>query len=251
MALLEPHGDRPWYRFYEPGVPRTIEFPTHPIYGFLDQSARKYPNNIALIQVGPKFDRRITYARLDDLSDRFARSLIQRGLGPGDRVAVILPNCPQFVIAAFGIWKAGGVLVQVNPLYKGRDLVFNLKDSGARFAVVLSRLNKDLHEARPHTDLQAVIVTNLHDFFPTRWRLLYGLLKAKNEGDVMPHAPGIVPYMSMLRAPRLDQRPAVSPDDPAVLQYTGGTTGIPKAATLTHRSLICNCIQARYWLTDL
>jgi long-chain acyl-CoA synthetase len=251
MAIPDSQGDRPWFKFYEPGVPRTLEFPSQPIYAFLDHSVRRFPDVLALIQAGPNFDRRITYAQFDDLSDRFAESLVRQGLQPGDRVAVMLPNNPQFVIAAYGIWKAGGVLVQTNPLYKGRDLVFNLKDSGARFAVALSRLYREVHAARPHTDLQAVVVTNLHDFFPTRFRLLYGLLKAKKEGDVMPDGPGIIPYAEMLRAPRLEQRPTVSPDDPAVLQYTGGTTGIPKAAMLTHRNLVSNCLQCRAWLPDL
>ena len=251
MASPEAQGDRPWFKFYEPGVPRTLEFPTHPVHGFLEQSVRKYPKNDALILVGPRFDRRISYAQLDDLSDRFARSLARHGFQPGDRVAIMLPNSIQFMVAAYGIWKAGGVLVQVNPLYRGRDLAFNLKDSGARFAVALSRLYKELHDVRGQTDVKTAFVTNLHDFFPTKWRLLYGLLRAKKEGDVTPSAPGIVPYMSMLRGPRLDARPAVSPDSPAVLQYTGGTTGIPTAATLTHQNLVCNCIQARSWLSDL
>jgi long-chain acyl-CoA synthetase len=251
MSDSAPQGVRPWHRFYEPGVPHTLEFPAHPIYGFLDHSARKYPDHIAIIQVGPKFDRRLTFAQLDELSDRFAHALADRGLRPDDRVAIMLPNCPQYVVAAYGIWKAGGVVVQVNPLYKGKDLAFVLKDSGARFAVGISRLYRDLHEARPHTDLQTVVVTNVHDFFPTTWRLLYGLLRAKIEGDVLPSGPGIVPFVAMLRAPRLEQRRVASIDDAAVLQYTGGTTGIPKAATLTHRNLVCNCIQARHWLTDL
>jgi long-chain acyl-CoA synthetase len=246
-----PAARRPWYRFYEPNVPRTLQVPTHPVHGFLDRSARAYPGRDALIQVGPSFARRITYAGLDELTDRFARALIDRGLKPGDRVAIMLPNCPQYVIAAFGTWKAGGALVQVNPLYKGRDLAFNLKDSGATFAVTLSRLYGSLGEVRAQTDVRTAVVTNLHDFFPTRWRLLYGLLKAKKEGDVIPGGPGIVPFMRMLGAPRLDQRTAVAPDDVAVLQYTGGTTGVPKAATLTHRNLVSNCLQARTWLTDL
>ncbi|MGH2376837.1 MAG: long-chain-fatty-acid--CoA ligase [bacterium] len=251
MASPEVQGDRPWVKFYEPGVPRTIEFPTHPVHGFLEHSTKTYPSNDALILVGPKFDRRISYAQLDDLSDRFAQSLMRQGFQAGDRVAIMLPNSIQFVVAAYGIWKAGGVLVQVNPLYRGRDLAFNLKDSGARFAVALSRLYKELHDVRGQTDVKTAFVTNLHDFFPTKWRLLYGLLRAKKEGDVMPRGPGIVPYLSMLRGPRLDARPAVDPESPAVLQYTGGTTGVPKAATLTHRNLVCNCIQARTWLTDV
>ncbi len=251
MTIPDQQGDRPWFKFYEPGVPRTIEFPAHPIFTFLDQSARRYPRTTALIQVGPKFDRRITYAQLDDLSDRFANSLVRHGMRPGDRVAIMLPNNPQYVVAAFGIWKAGGVVVQINPLYKGRDLAFILKDSGARVAVGISRLYRELQEVRSHTDVQTALITNVHDFFPRKWRLLYGLMKAKKEGDVMPEGPGVTPFLSMLHGPRLELRPVVSPDDPAVLQYTGGTTGIPKAATLTHRSIVSNCLQAKAWLTDL
>jgi long-chain acyl-CoA synthetase len=251
VATPETPGDRPWFKSYEAGVPRTIDFPTHPIYGFLDDSARRYPSQVALIQVGPNFDRRITYRELDDLSDRFAGGLVRRGLRAGDRVAVMLPNSPQYVVAAFGIWKAGGVLVQINPLYKGRDLAFNLKDSGARVAVGISRLYQELREVRPHTDLETVVLTNVHDFFPAKWRLLYGLARAKKEGDVIPHGAGVVPFREVLRGSRLEQRGVASQTDPAVLQYTGGTTGIPKAATLTHRNLVCNCLQARSWLTDL
>jgi long-chain acyl-CoA synthetase len=244
-------GERPWYKFYEPTVPQALEIPTHPIYTFLDEAVRKFPDVTALIQVGPKFDRRISYRALGDLSDRFAGSLVRQGLRPGDRVAIMLPNQPQFVVAAYGIWKAGGVLVQTNPLYKGRDLAFNLKDSGARFLVGLSRLYKEVRDVRPHTDLEAVIVTNLHDFFPLKWRLLYGLARAKKEGDVMPSDGGVVPFAKMLSGPRLEQRRVVSQGDPAVLQYTGGTTGIPKAAVLTHRNLVANCLQCRSWLSDL
>ena len=251
MQAHESPADRSWYRFYEPGIPRTLQLPTHPVHGFLAHSAKTYPGQDALIQVGPNFDRRITYAQLDELTDRFARALIDRGLKPGDRVAIMLPNCPQYVIAAFGAWKAGGTLVQVNPLYKGRDLAFNLKDSGAIFAVTLSRLYGTLGDVRAQTDVQAAVVTNLHDFFPTKWRLLYGFLKAKKEGDVLPTGPGIVPFMDMLGAPRLDQRPVVNQEDVAVLQYTGGTTGVPKAAALTHRNLVSNCLQCRSWLTDV
>jgi long-chain acyl-CoA synthetase len=244
-------GERPWYKFYEPTVPHGLEIPTHPIYTFLDDAVRRFPDVTALIQVGPKFDRRISYRQLGDLTDRFAGSLVRQGLRPGDRVAVMLPNQPQFIVAAFGIWKAGGVLVQTNPLYKGRDLAFNLKDSGARFLVGLSRLYKEVREVKAHTDLEAIIVTNLHDFFPLKWRLLYGLARAKKEGDVMPSDGGVIPFAKMLKGPRLEQRRVVSQSDPAVLQYTGGTTGIPKAAVLTHRNLVANCLQCRSWLSDL
>lgn len=242
---------RPWERFYESGVPVAPDFPSFPIYGFLQRSAERYPSTDALILVGPKFDRRITYAQLQDLSDRFAAALVRRGVRKGDRVAIALPNHPQYVIAAYGIWKAGGVVVQVNPLYRGEDLGLILKDSGARFAVVFARFYEYFRQVLPQTALEGVIVTRVHDFFPTKWRLLYGLLKAKKEGDVMPHGGNVIPFLSMLRGPRLASAVSVAQEDLAVLQYTGGTTGVAKGAMLSHRNLACNLMQMRVWLADL
>ncbi len=191
-------GSRPWHRFYESGVPASLDFPQSPIYGFLQRTVQRFPSTVALVLVSahPRFDRRLTYAQLDALSDRFAASLIRRGLRKGDRVAVSLPNLPQYVIAAYGIWKAGGVLVQVNPLYRGNDLAFILKDSGARFAVVFARFFPQVREVLPHTALEGVIVTRVHDFFPPLFRLLYGLTKAKKEGDVFPGEENVLPFTS-------------------------------------------------------
>lgn len=242
---------RPWLRSYEAGVPATIDIPNFPIFGFLREAVARFPTNEALLLAEHRFDRRFTYAEFDDLSNRFAGALIRRGLRKGDRVAVILPNLPQYAITAYGIWKAGGVVVQVNPLYRGDDLAFILKDSGARFAVALSRLYSQLAEVRSRTVLEGEIVTNIHDLFPTKWRLLYGLAKAKKAGDVLPRGTHIIPYRTMLAERRATRFPEVSPDDLAVLQYTGGTTGIMKAAMLSHRNLVSNLSQARVWLTDL
>ncbi|MGH2452382.1 MAG: long-chain-fatty-acid--CoA ligase [bacterium] len=242
---------RPWLRSYEAGVPATIDIPSFPIFGFLREAVARFPTNEALLLAEHRFDRRFTYAEFEDLSDRFAGALIRRGLRKGDRVAVILPNLPQYAITAYGIWKAGGVVVQVNPLYRGDDLAFVLKDSGARFAVALSRLYGQLAEVRSRTVLEGEIVTNIHDLFPTKWRLLYGLAKAKKTGDVLPRGTHIIPYRTMLAERRATRFPEVSPEDLAVLQYTGGTTGIMKAAMLSHRNLVSNLSQARVWLTDL
>ena len=244
---------RPWHRFYESGVPVAPDFPSFPMYGFLRRSVERFPGTAALILVSahPSFDRRLTYAQLDDLSDRFAASLVRRGLRQGDRVAISLPNLPQYVIAAYGIWKAGGVVVQVNPLYRGNDLAFILKDSGARFAVVFARFFGPLADVLPHTSIERVIVTRVHDFFPPLFRLLYGLTKAKKEGDVYTRDEKVVPFTSLLRGPRLGRPVEVAPDDLAVLQYTGGTTGLAKGAMLSHRNLVSNLTQTRSWLTDL
>ncbi len=156
-----------------------------------------------------------------------------------------------YVIAAYGIWKAGGVLVQVNPLYRGNDLAFILKDSGARFAVVFARFFPQVREVLPHTALEGVIVTRVHDFFLPLFRLLYGLTKPKKEGDVFPHEEKVLPFASLLRGPRLRRPVEVAQEDLAMLQYTGGTTGLSKGAMLSHRNLVCNLTQARIWVTDL
>jgi len=252
MDTAEATG-RPWHRFYESGVPASPDFPQFPIYGFLQRTVQRFPRNVALILVSahPRFDRHLTYARLDDLSDRFAASLIRRGLRKGDRVAISLPNLPQYVIAAYGIWKAGGVVVQVNPLYRGNDLAFILKDSGARFAVVFARFFPQVQEVLPHTALEWVVVARVHDFFPPLFRLLYGLTKAKKEGDIFPQEEKVLPFTSLLRGPRLRHLVDVAQDDLAMLQYTGGTTGLSKGAMLSHRNLVCNLTQARVWVTDL
>ncbi|MDR7538376.1 MAG: long-chain fatty acid--CoA ligase [Armatimonadota bacterium] len=252
MDALET-GSRPWHRFYESGVPTSLDFPRFPIYGFLQRTVQRFPSTVALILVSahPPFDCRLTYARLDDLSDRFAASLVRRGLRKGERVVISLPNLPQYVIAAYGVWKAGGVVVQVNPLYRGNDLAFILKDSGARFAVVFARFFPYVLEVLPHTALEAVIVTRVHDFFPPLFRLLYGLTRAKKEGDVFPHEQKVVPFTSLLRGPRLRRPVEVAQEDLAMLQYTGGTTGLSKGAMLSHRNLVCNLTQARVWVTDL
>jgi len=246
-------ASRPWHRFYEPGVSTTPDVPAFPVHGFLRQSAQRHPAVTAMILVSthPAFDRRFTYAHLDALSDRFAANLLRRGLQKGDRVAISLNNIPQYVIAAYGIWKAGGVVVQVNPLYRGNDLGFILKDSAPRFAVVLARFYNQFAEVLPHTAIEAVIVTRIHDFFPPLFRFLYGLTRAKKEGDVLPPEPKVIGYLEMVRGPRLSRAVEVAQDDLAVLQYTGGTTGLAKGAMLSHRNLVSNITQMRVWLTDL
>ncbi len=244
---------RPWHRFYESGVLATLDVPSIPVHGFLQRSVERHPTAPALILVSahPAFDRRLTYVQLDDLSDRFAAGLVRRGLRPGDRVAISLPNLPQYVIAAYGVWKAGGVVVQVNPLYRGNDLAFILKDSGARFAVVFARFFEQFAPVLPHTTIEGLIVARIHDFFPLPFRFLYALMKAKKEGDVLPAEENIIPFKMMLRGPRLTGPVDVSPESLAILQYTGGTTGLAKGAMLSHRNLVSNISQMRAWLVDL
>ncbi|HKV45933.1 MAG TPA: long-chain fatty acid--CoA ligase [bacterium] len=239
--------DRIWLRSYEAGVPATLSYPKVPVHHFLENYARQSPRHPAILLAAPTFSSVLSYHRLDQLADRFANALIWLGVKPGDRVAIQLPNFPQFVIGFYGALKAGAVVVPINPLYKARDLATVLRNSGAKVILTLSRFVPGLTEVMAETRIESLIVTEPYDFFPFPWKQLawYKLRGTSKAGEGLrltqllrsasPRAPGV----------------RVTPDDLAVLQYTGGTTGTPKGAMLTHRNLVTNCIQMRHWLTTL
>ncbi|MEK6568838.1 MAG: long-chain fatty acid--CoA ligase [candidate division NC10 bacterium] len=246
-GTLREELDRPWFAFYDEGVPKHIEYPDAPLQHFLSESARKHPDRDAIIFYGA----RLTYRALDEAADRFAAALSARGLTAGDRVSLFLPNCPQMVIAYYGTLRAGGVAVSTSPLYSARELEHQLNDSGAWGIVTLSKFYPLVKEVAPRTGLKRIIVTNIKEYFPGLLRLLFTLLKEKSEGhrveversagtelfkDVMSSAAAKPPVV------------AFSPDAPALLQYTGGTTGLAKGAVLTHRNLVANTMQAGAWL---
>ncbi len=246
---MEP---RPWHRFYDDVVPRSIPVPNTTLHAFLRATAARFPERPAVLLAGPGFTERLTYRALDRQSDRFARALIGLGIRPGDRVAVALPNLPQYPITLHGIWKSGAVAVQVNPLYHGDDLANLLVDSGARILVTLTRLSPHVEEIRSRTPLEHVILTKISDYFPPLWRTLYTLARERREGDAMPAGGRAIPWHRFLRTGS-GTPPAVTvtPDDLAVLQYTGGTTGLPRGAMLTHRNLVANAAQGISWFVGL
>lgn len=239
--------ERPWVTHYDPGVPATLTYPEFPVFRLLEDSARRFPRHPAVVLTGPNFSATLTFRQVDGLANRFANALIARGIKPGDRVALHLPNLPQFVLCFYGALKAGAVAVPVNPLYRGRDLVTILKGSGARVVVTLSRLAPHVREVISETALESVIVTEIYDYFPFFWKIL-----ARFRMHEPPGAPGDLRLAALLRGAR-PRSPglAVNPADLAVLQFTGGTTGIPKGAMLTHRNLVVNATQMRHWLADL
>ncbi len=247
MDETEPLS-RPWFRFYEPGVPRTLEYPQIAVSQFLDESASRFPRNVALVFFGAE----LTYERLRDLADRFAAGIVRLGVKPGDRVSLHLPNCPQFLIAYYGALKAGAVVVPFNPLYVEREIEYQLIDSGTDVAVTLDLVYPRIAAVRKRTRLREIVVTSIHEFFPPLLRLLYPL-KARREGQHVdvPAAPGIQRLSAVLDSPATAPSIKADPDGTAVLLYTGGTTGVPKGAELTHRNLVCNTLQARVWFTDL
>ncbi|MGQ9517243.1 MAG: long-chain-fatty-acid--CoA ligase [Anaerolineae bacterium] len=249
--------EKPWLKFYEEGVPHTIDYPPYLLHELLDHVVERFPDRPAVIfgaSVGSRLlTRTITYRELGQLADRFAAGLQSLGVKKGDRVAIQLPNCPQFPIAFYGTLKAGGVVVSTSPLYVAREIEYQLRDAGAQVLVTLTRNFPEVEKARPHTPLRHVIVTNIKEYFPAPLKLLFSLAVEKKEGHYLklPERPGNIWLQDFLaKAPAKPEPVPLDQEDLALLQYTGGTTGISKGAMLTHRNMVVNTIQVRSWLTD-
>jgi len=232
-------------------VPADLEVPDVPLTRLLDDAAASWPTNVALAFLGT----RITYRQLQGAVDAFATALAGLGVRRGDRVAVVLPNCPQNVIATFAVLRLGAVVVQHNPLYTETELRHQLSDCGATVVVCLDRVYEAVARVRRDTALQHVVVTSLTDYLPAaaRAKLHLPLKKAKRArseltADVPKGAP-VKQFRALLKGPGLPSRQApVDPaSDLALLQYTGGTTGASKGAMLTHRNLVANAYMNRLW----
>ncbi len=237
--------DRPWIKNYDKGVPAHIDYPNIPLFGFLEQSAKTYADHTCTIFKGA----RITYAEMDKLTDRMAAGLASLGVKKGDRVGIFMPNSPQFVIAFFGILKAGGVVVATNPLYSAREIEHQVNDAGVEVMLVMSNFYKTIKEAQPKTGIKTVVVTNIKDYLPPLLSVLFTIAKEKKDGHRIDIHPGDIWMKDLLAKFTPDQRPKVqvSGDDTALFQYSGGTTGVSKAAIALHRNLVANAIQIRKW----
>jgi long-chain acyl-CoA synthetase len=241
---------KPWLAHYEPGVPPTLNYPAVPLHGLLEQTAERFPERAATIFFGA----RLSYRALNEAANRFAHALLNLGLKPSDRVALMLPNCPQFLIAFYGALKAGAVVTAVNPLYTPRELEYQLNDAEAETLVTLSKFYPTVEAVRRRTALRQVIVTNIKEYLPMARRTLFTLLKERKEGHrvrLRRNAPARR-FQDILAAAQTSRPPGttVDPRAAALLQYTGGTTGTPKGAVLTHGGLVANTLQIRSWLTD-
>ena len=246
-----------WRLQYEAGIPANVEIPDIPLYRILDDTAARYPSSVAIhfllkyLKFGLKIESKISYAELKEITDRFAAALHQLGVRQGDRVALMMPNLPQQVIAYFGALKAGATVVNINPTYTPREILHLLKDSGAQTMVTLTGLHARVEEIREQTALKQTILTDIVDSLPWLWRTLAaGQVRATGMMvDVAP-APNVYRFYALLRqAPATPPAITYSPDDVVLLQYTGGTTGAPKAAMLTQANLVANTHQCRAWFT--
>lgn len=241
-------SNKPWLRHYPVEVPPTFNYPTHNLAKFLVESAVNYPENIALEFMGKK----ISYRTLLDSCYRFANTLLKLGIQKGERVAVMLPNCPQAVIAYYGTLLMGGVVVMTNPLYMPRELEHQLRDSESRLIVTLDalveRVEKSMGAARD--SLNYILVTSVKDYLPFPKNVLYPI-KAKKDGMYVKinYGKRILSFMELLKEASAEPYDAgVDADrDLALIQYTGGTTGLAKGVMLTHANLVANTLQTQLW----
>ena len=237
--------EKPWCKFYPPGVRRHIDYPEVPLYEFLRISAQKYPDKTALIY----FDGKMTYKELDVLTDRFAAALADLGVKKGDRVALFLPNTPLFVISYYGALKAGAVVTAMSPLYKEREVEHQLNDSEAETIVLLDLLYPIVEKVWERTKLRNVIVGSLRDYMPS-FKAFLGSLLGKIPSRHVERRANVYFFRELVarygaNPPKIEINPK---EDLAALQYTGGTTGISKGAMLTHMNLVSNAVMCKEWL---
>jgi len=240
--------DRPWYEFYVPGTPREIELDDKPLWAQLDRVIEEFPDNVALFFEGAE----ITYRELGELVNRAANAFSKLGVKKGDTVALMLPNIPQFVIAYYGAMKCGAVIAPINPLSMPKELRIYLQDTGAKIMVVLNFFYRVVEAVRQESSLEHVIVTAVWDMLSKVKQVLAPkLVYRKQMKEVPPLRKEDLTWNQFL-ADTVPEPPEVSMDpeeDLAVYQFTGGTTGTPKAAMLTHNNLKANCAQCSAWMS--
>ena len=237
---------RPWHDYYDEGIPSSLTYPEVPIFHFLDDSAKKYPDKPCTIFKGAE----ISYKEMNKITDQLAAALVGLGVKKGDRVGILIPNTPQFVMAYFAVLKAGGVVVATNPQYTEREIKHQANDSGMKLMILMSNYYELVKRVQPETAIAQIIVTNIKETLPPLLGLLFALLKEKKGGFKVTLRDNDL-WMPDLQAQYSDHdRPQVDvgPDDTAIFQYSGGTTGIPKAAIGLHRNLVANTVQMLHWL---
>jgi long-chain acyl-CoA synthetase len=238
--------EKPWLKFYEPHVPEKLDYPQTPLPALLEETARKFADRTAMIFK----DNKITYREYNEAIDRFAAALQALGVKKGDRVAVHLPNCPQYPIAYNAVLRAGGIVVPCNPIYTAREMKHQINDSGARVIVTLSSTYPVIQMIRAETPLEHVIVAEIDTYFPEPLKSYFAQLKAKDPSQKLDISGDANTYLFtdlMEKAPAKPEPVEINLEDTAVLMYTGGTTGVSKGAQLTHKNILANAVQVKTW----
>ena len=233
MSEENPYASKPWLKNYDPGVPAQIDYPEMNLYEFLDNSAKRFGSRTAIWFMKNK----ITYKKLKDITDRLATALVNLGVKKGDVVAIMIPNFPQFIMSYYGILKAGGIVTCVSVLNTEHEVAYQLNDSGAEIIIVWDAQLDKINKIRDRTRLRHVIITNVLD---------YTLNAPRNPPEIA----GTIQFINLINntKPNPPKFETNAKEDIAVIQYTGGTTGLPKGAMLTHYNIVSNCIATYTWL---
>ncbi|HVO37141.1 MAG TPA: long-chain fatty acid--CoA ligase [Candidatus Acidoferrum sp.] len=237
--------ERPWFRFWPESVPKHIDYPEVPLHELLRSTARKYPNKVAVVY----FDKPLTYQQLDEACDRFATALSGLGVKKGDKVALFLPNVPQFVIAYYGAIRIGAIETAISPLYREREVEHQLKDSEAETLVVLDALYPIAEKVLDKTNVKRIVITSLKEYMPSTLAFL-GTLFGRIPSHKVERKPNVFFFKELLtKYPANPPKVEINPgEDLVALQYTGGTTGTSKGAMLTHMNLVSNAVCCAAWL---
>jgi long-chain acyl-CoA synthetase len=231
-----PYADKRWVKFYDKGVPAHIDYPEIPLYEFLDRAAKDFGSRTAIYFL----KRRISYKEFKDIADRLATALATLGVKKGDVVAIIMPNFPQFLFSYYGIMKAGATVTTCSTLLTERELAFQLNDAGAETIIAWDRQLEKIKNIKDRTRLRNIIITGVFDYTPNAQR-------------EPPEIAGTMQFVNLVsKAKPNPPKTKVNPkEDVAVLQYTGGTTGLPKGAMLTHYNLVSNAVATAAWVADI
>jgi long-chain acyl-CoA synthetase len=243
-------NETPWLGHYDPGVPATLApYPDRTLLDFVADAARARPDHPALLFKGA----RMSYATLERVSNACAAALAALGVGRGDRVALLLPNCPQFFIAELGAWKIGAIVAPLNPIYADAEIEAALREQDAAIVVTLTRFYAQVKRVQPRTRVRQVIATNIKEYFPPLLKVLFTLFREKKSNDRVHLAAGDHEMGALLRRHERDPvtRATLAPDDPAVLLMSGGTTGTAKAALGTHAAYTLTGLQIGAWNASL
>jgi long-chain acyl-CoA synthetase len=256
-----------WMQHYDADVPGSLApYPRKTLIDYAAENARQQPDAPAIFFKGSS----LSNADLVRLSDRFASGLVNAGVHPGDRVALVLPNCPQFVIAEFGAWKAGATVLPLNPLYTAAELIDPLRTAEAKIVVTLTPFYKRLKEIQPQTAVKLIVATNIKEYLSSPSRLLFTLFKEKKTGHRIAIEANDVWFQDLIGRARIGRArtgrarlksrttsrttvvtqlpPPPHPDDPAIMLMSGGTTGTPKAVVGLHRFFVESGKQLSVWL---
>ena len=244
------YAERPWTKSYDVGMPTSLEFPDIPLHQLLKNTRTRIPHHTALITpanlpVIGRISRKVTYEELDRASDALAAALIEVGLQKSDRVAIVMPNSVAFVISFYGILKAGGVVAATNPTYPADKMAHQIDDCDAQIVLTMTLFYELVKAIQPQTKVKTVIVANIKEYLPPLAKFLFTIAKEKKEGHFVAElAEGDHWFQDLLQKYDGNQsRVQVHPDDLAIFQYTGGTTGVAKAAMSKHRALVSNMLQ--------